>query len=81
VIVEAPRGAAGDGVAEGRQDGGGVEAGVGPERLVLGARRRVEDDVGDLRELEDAAVLGAERRQLDRAGAVVQDRLLVKSMF
>jgi hypothetical protein len=38
--------ASGDGVSERRQDRRGIEAGVGPEGLVLCRRGRVEDDVG-----------------------------------
>ena len=75
------RGASGatrDRVTEGRQDGRGVEARVGPERLVFGAGRGVEDDVRDLGELEDAPVLGSEGGQLDCAGPVVEHRLLAE---
>jgi len=64
------------GVPQGREDGGGIEAGVRPERLVLRAGRRVQDAVGDFGELEDAAVPLNRSGQLGRSGAVVQDRLL-----
>ncbi len=59
-----------------RDDGDRVEAGVLPEGLVLDRGRRVEQDLGDLVELDDLAPGITEAGQLDRAGAVVDDRLL-----
>ncbi len=64
-------------VTECGQNGRRIEAGVRPEGLVLGTGRGIEDDRWDVRVGQDAAVLGAEGRQLDLAGAVEKDGLLV----
>ncbi len=76
----APR-VAGDGVPHGRQNRRRVEAGVRPECLVLGSGRGVEDDIRDVGELENPAVLGSEGRERHGARSVVQHRLLVEVEF
>ena len=53
-----------------------VDAGVVPERAVLGGGRRVEHGLGDRIEGEDATSLVLESPELDLAGAVVDDRRL-----
>ena len=70
--------APGEGVAERRQHGGRIEPGVRPEGLVFRARGGIEDHVGNVAELQDAAVFRAVRGQLDLPGLVVEGRLLVE---
>ena len=61
-----------------RDDGGGVEARVGPEVLVLDSGRRVDDLAGKLVERDEFALQVAQASQLDRAGPVVDDGLLLE---
>src|SRR5206468_1676647 len=61
-------------VADGADDAEDVDAGVGPERLVLGAERRVDDDLGHLIERHDLAALDLELVEERLAGAVVDLR-------
>ena len=57
-MVEAPRSLVAGGVlGDGRDQGREVDAGVVPERPVLGRRRGVEDDGRDVAEADDPSVL------------------------
>ena len=78
MIVEAPRGRPSSGVDPGRDDAGRVEARVDPEVLVLDRGRRVEDLAGQVVERDELALEVAEAGQLDLAGPVVDDRLLLE---
>ena len=78
MIVEAPRGLPGDGVEAGRDDARRVEARVDPEILVLDRGRRVDDLAGQLVVGDELALEVAETGQLDLAGPVVDDRLLLE---
>ena len=69
---------AGQRVESGADDADRVEARVRPEMLVLDGGRRIEHLVGDLIERDDLAAEGAEARQLDLVGAVVDDGLLLE---
>ena len=69
---------AGDGVEAGRHDADGVEARVDPEVLVLDGGRRVEHLAGSLVERDELALEVAEAGELDLAGPVVDDRLLLE---
>ena len=78
MIVDAPRGLALQGVEAGRHDADRVEARVGPEVLVLDGGRRVDDLARQLVEGHELALQVAEAGQLDLAGPVVDDRLLLE---
>ena len=69
---------AGERVETGRHDADRVEARVGPEVLVLDRGRGVEHLAGQLVERDQLALEVAEARQLDLAGPVVDDRLLLE---
>ena len=71
-------GLAGDGVEAGRDDARRVEARVDPEVLVLDRGRRVDDLAGQLVVGHELALEVAEAGQLDLAGPVVDDRLLLE---
>ena len=75
------RGAAGlarQRVEPGRHDADRVEAGVRPEVLVLDRGRRVDDLARQLVEGDELALQVAESGELDLAGPVVDDRLLLE---
>ena len=59
-----------------REHRGGVEAIVVPEGPVLGDGRRVEEQLRNVVEGHDAALLALEAGELDLAGTVVDDRRL-----
>ncbi len=69
---------AGDRVEAGRHDAGRVEARVDPEVLVLDGGRGVDDLAGQLVEGDELALEVAEPGELDLAGPVVDDRLLLE---
>ncbi len=69
---------AAQGVVGGGDDGHRIEARVLPERVVLDARRGVDEDRRDLAVVEDDALLLPEAGQLDLARGVVDDGLLVE---
>ena len=77
VIVDAPRSLVpGRVLGDGRDQGGRVDAGVVPERAVLGGRRGVEDQGRDVGVVDDAATLVLEPTELHLAVTVVHDRRL-----
>ncbi len=63
-------------LGHGRDQGGGVDAGVVPEGAVLGRRRRIEDEGRDIGVVDDTPALVLEPSELGLAGAVVDDRRL-----
>ncbi len=65
-------------VEAGRHDAGRVEPRVDPEVLVLDRGRGVEDLAGQFVEGDEFALQVAEPCQLDLAGPVVEDRLLLE---
>ena len=67
---------AGQGIQARGEDPGGIEAGVLPERLVLGGRRRVDEDGRDLVVRDDVALLAGKGGELDLAGPVQDPGLL-----
>ena len=67
-----------DRVDAGRDDGERIESGVAPEVLVLDRGGRIEHFAGDVLELHQLALEIAEAGQLDLAGPVVDDRLLLE---
>ena len=67
-----------DRVETGRDDARRVEARVAPEVLVLDRGRRVDDLARELVERDELALQVAEAGQLDLAGPVVDDRLLLE---
>ena len=60
----------------GRRDRRRVKSAVRPERPVLGGGRRIEHELRDVTEADDAPILEPELSELDRAGPVVDDRRL-----
>ena len=63
-------------LGDGRDQGGGVDAGVVPEGAVLRGRRRIEDEGRDIGIVDDTPALVLEPSELGLAGAVVDDRRL-----
>ncbi len=61
---------AGQGVQARREDPGRIEAGVLPERLVLGGRGGVDENGRDLVVRDDVALLASKGGELDLAGPV-----------
>ena len=71
-------GPAGQGIEARRDDADRVEPGVDPEVLVLDGRRGVDDLARQLVEGDQLALEVAEAGELDLAGPVVDDRLLLE---